>query len=276
MAENITCRMECEESIRRLSDLLSGSVVRLAQNQKRTAIAFSGGLDSSLIAHLHAGVSEVELFSVFMSGSHDERASVEAARVLGLEDRLHPYLLSEYELEAILPHMITLLGSRSLFDLGIALPLYVAAREAERGGFKTIATGQGADELFAGYRRYETMNPGELEEELRRDLLKLAEHGLKRDYSVARAHSIGLQLPFLDPELVEFAEEIPVELKVRDGIRKYILRRAAEALGLPPELSYRDKKAAQYSSGVHRTLKRIARKNGYLTRAPSSVSSDTR
>ena len=261
MTHNMTNTMGEDKITKRLSELLSRSVRKLAR--KRTAIAFSGGLDSSLITHLNRGVCEVELFTVYTKGSHDERASVDAARILVMEDRLHLHLLSEHELEAVLPDVITALGSTSFFDLSIALPLYIAAREAHRTGFETITTGQGADELFAGYRRYETMNPAHLEEELRTDLLKLTSSDLKRDYNAARTHSTELLLPFLDPELVEFAQHIPAELKVKNGVRKYILRRTAQTIGLPPELSCRDKSAAQYSSGIHKTLKKIARRNGY-------------
>ncbi|OYT62247.1 hypothetical protein B6U67_04655 [Methanosarcinales archaeon ex4484_138] len=273
MTHNIANTMGEDEIIRKLSELLLQSVRRLAR--KRTAIAFSGGLDSSLITHLHKGVCKVELFTVYTKGSHDERASVNAASILGMEDRLHLYLLSEHELEAVLPNAIAALGSTSFFDLGIALPLYIASREAHRTGFEAITTGQGADELFGGYKRYETMKPKKLDEELRRDLLKLTKQDLKRDYNAARDHSIELQLPFLEPELVEFAKQIPAELKVRNNVRKYILQRTAQTIGLPPELSFRDKKAAQYSSGIQKTLKKIARRNGYGKNQTEQYLTDT-
>jgi len=45
-------------------------------------------------------------------------------------------------------------------------------------------------------------------------------------------------------------------------MRKYILRKAAHAI-LPSELAFKEKRAAQYSSGIYPALVKLARKNGF-------------
>jgi asparagine synthase (glutamine-hydrolysing) len=45
-------------------------------------------------------------------------------------------------------------------------------------------------------------------------------------------------------------------------MRKYILRLAAKAI-LPHELVFKEKKAAQYSSGIYSALVKLAREKGY-------------
>jgi asparagine synthase (glutamine-hydrolysing) len=241
-------------------DLLSQLLVRSVEKRRyvRSAVAFSGGLDSSLIAHL-LREGDVELFAVSMEGSHDARAVERAAVLLGLKSRLHHYRLTEREVERVLPEVVAAVESSNLFTVSIAFPLYIAAREAQERGFRVMLSGQGADELFAGYKRYESMESEVLRRALREDFCRIAEVNLERDDKAAMAHSVELRVPFLDRDVVSFALSVPVELKVKKGVRKYALRRAAQRLRLAEELVWAEKRAAQYSSGVYRALRRVAR-----------------
>ncbi|MGE3166287.1 MAG: asparagine synthase (glutamine-hydrolyzing) [Planctomycetota bacterium] len=70
--------------------------------------------------------------------------------------------------------------------------------------------------------------------------LRLPEHLLMRVDKLTMAHSVEARVPFLDHELVEFAMRLPASYKLRDGVGKWLLKRAAEAY-LPTELVYRKK-----------------------------------
>jgi asparagine synthase (glutamine-hydrolysing) len=54
------------------------------------------------------------------------------------------------------------------------------------------------------------------------------------------AHSLEVRTPFLDYEFVEWAAQLPSEIKLRGVEGKYVLKRALEPL-LPREVLYRDK-----------------------------------
>ena len=54
------------------------------------------------------------------------------------------------------------------------------------------------------------------------------------------AHSLEARLPFLDHKLFELAKNIPVDLKVRDGMEKAVLRDAAKGV-LPDDIRLRRK-----------------------------------
>ena len=54
------------------------------------------------------------------------------------------------------------------------------------------------------------------------------------------ANSIEPRAPFLDYRIVEFAFNIPISLKIKNGIHKYILKKTAEKY-LPQEIIYRNK-----------------------------------
>ena len=80
------------------------------------------------------------------------------------------------------------------------------------------------------------------------------------------AHSIELREPFLDPEVIKVALATSLRLNVRggsDSFGKHVHRKLAERLGIPHDIAYRIKEAAQHGSGMHGTLDEIARTHGF-------------
>jgi asparagine synthase (glutamine-hydrolysing) len=69
---------------------------------------------------------------------------------------------------------------------------------------------------------------------------RLAELLLMRVDKMTMANSVEGREPYLDHHLVEFALALPAEMKVRDGVGKYLLKKAVAGL-LPPEITYREK-----------------------------------
>ncbi len=222
-------------------------------------IAFSGGVDSSLIAALS---HDPELYSVGMAGSHDIVQAEKASKELGLEDKLHLHEFTMGELESSVPDVIYAVESCDPQKVSIALPLFLAAKDAHVDGIRVMFSGQGADELFAGYKRYESLNTDELELALRKDLENIAENNLERDDAATMANAVELRVPYLDREVVELALRIAPELKIRNGARKYILRLAAGEV-LPHDIAWKEKKAAQYSSGFYSALEKLAKREGF-------------
>jgi asparagine synthase (glutamine-hydrolysing) len=74
--------------------------------------------------------------------------------------------------------------------------------------------------------------------ELKRRLPELL---LMRVDKMTMATSVEARVPFLDHELVEFALALPPEMKVRDGVGKYLLKRAVSRSLLPDHIVYRKK-----------------------------------
>jgi asparagine synthase (glutamine-hydrolysing) len=66
---------------------------------------------------------------------------------------------------------------------------------------------------------------------------------------MSMAHSIESRVPLLDHPLVEFALGLPLRMKLRDGQRKYLLKRVARRL-LPPPLLTRRKQGFGVPLGV--------------------------
>jgi asparagine synthase (glutamine-hydrolysing) len=215
--------------------------------------AFSGGVDSSLVAKL-AGLP---CLAIGRAGSHDLAQARKAAGALDLACEFVEITGQDVQeaLDAILP-VIPYPGP---VDTAIAITQYLITRSASELGHKRVLSGQGADELFGGYARY--MDSEDLGQELEKDVAGLR-HQLFRDQSVAGLNRTFLSLPYMDIRVVRAAQAIPPSDMIQDGVRKRPLRMVA-ARHLPPEIAYHEKKAMQYGTGVWKLLQGLARTNGY-------------
>ena len=237
-----------------LAGFLEAAVRRRVEGERRVAVSFSGGLDSSIVAHCAAKHSDVILCSAYSSGSRDEKQSEVVAEKLDLpivSEALTPEDIRR-ELKALdLPFDPTPMD-RSLWCI-----YSTTARLARENGAKTILLGQLADELFGGYVKYvrATEEGGVLAAEtmMEEDLARCGEVGLVRDELACSRHAEP-RFPFADESVASFALSISPDFKIRGGTRKPVLREAAKHLGLPEEVAESPKKAAQYSSGILKLL----------------------
>jgi asparagine synthase (glutamine-hydrolysing) len=104
------------------------------------------------------------------------------------------------------------------------------------------------------------MKENELEDALNADVEALIKQEIKMDYKIAKHFKKDLKTPYLHDDVVKCAQNIPVKYKVFNGERKIILKETALSFGLPKELVLRQKKAAQYSSGIIKELRRMAKR----------------
>ena len=120
-------------------------------------VFLSGGLDSSIVATIAARhLPGVLTFSMgFASAEHDES---EYARELaaGIGSRHHHFVFDETSFATLLPTVAAALDE-PLGDQAL-LPVYWLAREARRHA-TVVLSGEGADEVFAGYGYYAPFAP---------------------------------------------------------------------------------------------------------------------
>jgi len=246
-----------EEAARELAVLLEESVEERVRGHRRVAVSFSGGLDSSLLALLASKHTEVVLCSAYAPGSRDEGQSEKAAALLGLE--LETAVLDEKTVakrsrEAELPP-----GEATLMDKALWCIYSATSELAKRKKARMIILGQLADELFGGYMKYALKataeGAGAAERMMKEDVKACADRGFLRDEAACSA-SCEVRFPYADSGIASFAAWLPLGYKIRGGERKAVLRAAALELGLPEELAAAPKKAAQFSSGAAKLLKR--------------------
>ena len=213
-------------------------------------VFLSGGLDSSLIAALARRYKDpLDTFAVGMSGSEDLEAARLMARFLGT--RHHESLFSLDEAIRALPEVIYHLESFDRSLVRSAIANYFLAKLASEH-VKVSLSGEGADELFAGYDYLRSFDEESLERELREITLNLHNTNLQRCDRMSMAHSLEVRVPLLDDlEMVKLAFRIPLWLKLtpRDKMAKWILRRAAEKI-LPHSVAWRPKRKFADGAGL--------------------------
>jgi asparagine synthase (glutamine-hydrolysing) len=251
-----------------LRSLLFESTVERVKDVKRTAVAFSGGVDSAVVALL-AKMSEVDvhLITVGLENQQELRYAETASKAMGLPIHIQTYDLSD--VEETVSKVLWLIEEPDPMKVGVALPFFWTAETASKIGCSVLLAGQGGDELFGGYHRYlaelARKGPEALQKLLYQDVISSYSANFQRDYPVCAFHKVELRLPFLDREVVNFALSLPLKLKIEsseDKLRKRVLRRVAEKLGVPNFVANRPKKAVQYATGVQKALRKLAKREG--------------
>lgn len=241
---------------------LIGSVKKRLRGLSQVGVMFSGGVDSTILAYLSCEMGmETILYSVGHEDSADFKFAQKTARDISLP--LHLQRVTRDDVKYYLPLVLNAIGEFNLMKLGVGMPAYIAAEMAHEDGVKVMLSGQGADELFAGYHRYLKIyqkRGEEVHQDLESDIYNLYQVNLQRDDAVAMANGVELRVPYLDLDVINIAMNIPMEYKIEgedDQLRKRILREVARDLGVPEDNVKRPKKAAQYGSGIDKMIRRV-------------------
>lgn len=261
-------RATMQAAAEELQALLQQSIRQRVSGLKEIAVAFSGGLDSSIIAFL-AKKSKLKVRLIHVSLKNQPETEHARAVAKELELPLHVQLFTEEDVEKVVQRTVELIEEPDPIETSIGIPFYWTARKTAEMNLKVLLAGQGADELFGGYKRYVDDYLIHGSEKTRKrmfnDVARLYETNLEGDFKICNFHKVELRLPFATYRIAKFALGLPIRLKIepkRDTKRKLVLRKAAENLGLSQLVIGKPKKAIQYATGVNNILKKIAKKNG--------------
>ena len=228
----------------------------LADKEVHVGSFCSGGLDSSLVAALAA--EEIPHLHTFAVGMRDEKGEpsddLKAGRIVAkhIDSTHHELIFTEEEYYEALPKVIQKLESYDPSLVRCAVPCYFTCKLAA-DHVTVVLTGEGADEIFAGYHYMKRLPLDQVNQEARRNLCSLHNINLQRADRIGMYFSLELRVPFLDVEMIDLAMKIPPDLKIRDykgdRIEKWILRKAFEGSGyIPDEILWRYK--VQYTQGA--------------------------
>ncbi|MEM2995355.1 MAG: asparagine synthetase B [Candidatus Bathyarchaeia archaeon] len=261
-----------EKAVEKLKNLLEQSVKERVSGLREVAVAFSGGLDSSLIAFLAKRLRvNIHLIHVSLKNQLETEHAEKAAEALELP--IHTCLYEERQVAETLPKVVWLVEEPDPVKAGIGTALYWTAEIAADLGFRVLLAGQGADELFGGYKKYVSHYTLYGEEKTHKkmfdDITKMYEDNFERDSKICGFHNVELRLPFATYEIDKFAVELPVTLKIGlDGEqRKVVLRKLGEKVGLPQFIVERQKKAVQYATGISHVIGKLAKKENLSQKA---------
>lgn len=217
------------------------------------AVSLSGGLDSSIVAAIAKQYNpNLHLFTATIDsapGPDLENARV-MADFLGMEHHIHR--ITDDEVADIIPDAVWYLES---FDedciSGMISNYYVSKMLKEYSDLALV--GEGADELFGGYRmvlKNPAVKSDQQREELAKKLIEISYNtALRRLDRAWMANGVVYQTPYLDSKVVAFSQKIPMSWKIygEKQTEKFILREAFRDM-LPEQIANREK--LRFAMGV--------------------------
>ena len=211
-------------------------------------ISLSGGLDSSIISYFlkNKKISAIAIITKEFIATDLTYCQL-IANKFGFPLDLRN--ISTEELLAAVKETIKILKNFNSIEIRNSVVMYLALKSIKEKGGEGIITGDGADELFAGYNFFLKKNAGDLQNELERiwDVMHFPTRKIGEELGIT------VESPFLNENVIEFAKSVPANLKVRnEGDKKYgkwLLRKVFEDK-LPKSIVWRDKSPLQDGAGT--------------------------
>lgn len=217
----------------------------------------SGGLDSSVLAAIaRKKVKKLYTFAAGVEGAPDLIFAREMANYIKAEH--FEIIVDMSDILSVLPEVIYHLESFDALLVRSTILNYLLARFASQH-VPAVFSGEGGDELFAGYEYLRSIPQENLNEELIDIIGRLHNTALQRVDRSASSHGTLPLVAFLDPDVVDYALQIPAEYKSKDGVEKWILRQAVKDL-LPDQILNRRKSKFWQGGGVEDLLLNYAEK----------------
>ena len=212
-------------------------------------ILFSGGLDTSVLAVVASRFTLMKAFTVAFQGfpAPDVKYATLMANRLHLKNFVHYF--DEDELYEAVRTVVKTMRSYDPMEVRNSAAVLVGLKVAKEKGVNTVMTGDGCDELFAGYSFLFNLEKEKLDLELK----KLWEVMAFSSVPLAKTLEVEAKLPYLDPSFKAFAMKLDSGYKVRTERGKvwgkWIVRKAYENM-LPKEVAWRAKVPIEQGSGT--------------------------
>jgi asparagine synthase (glutamine-hydrolysing) len=264
------------------------------------AVALSGGLDSTIIAGLSSGIPAGKIVAITIGGAPQDEDAMIALRVAtGLSIPRRFESVSAESLYSSYPRIVLAFGAQ-----GAAYSAYFLGEAVRRHwtGAKVALCGEGADELFLGYRMHvdagsyveravdaltdvsgdsieaspllqlvagwRSLDAQEIRTQLNRLLRthQLANrHLIPFDHGMM-AHGIECRVPFLDREVALFVGRVPELARTAGNTSKLLLRLVATDLlrpfGLELERLVLDRKPSPLPAAMKAARAALSRRIG--------------
>jgi asparagine synthase (glutamine-hydrolysing) len=234
------------------------NAVKETVSDKKIGVAFSGGVDSTLLAKLVKDMGyNIHLLTIGFHDSHDINFAKEVNQILNF-----PHSISEIDPEKfkeVSQKINQTIKSDNLSWNENSIAFYYVAELAQKNRIETVVTANGIDELFCGYNSYrEAIEKGEDE------VTRMMDEKLKNEAEmmiavnkVTAEFGVKMVQPFLSQSFVDYSKTIPVSEKIHgqdDMQRKHPIRELAMDYGVPEVAAQKQKKALQYGSQIHKSL----------------------
>ncbi len=251
---------DLKDAALKLRDIIIEAVKRRMDDVN--AVSLSGGLDSSIVAAVAREFNpNIQLFTGIVQkapGPDLENAKL-MADFLGLEH--HIYEITDDDIRNFIPDAVWYLESFDEDCISGTISNYFVSKLVKQYSNAALV-GEGADELFGGYRmvlKNPKVKSAEQRERLAEKLLNISYNtALRRLDRAWMANAVMYKTPFLDTRVVAFSKKIPMEWKIygENQIEKYVLREAFRDM-LPEQIVNREKLRFAMGTGMDDVMDEI-------------------
>ena len=199
----------CTES---LKFLMYKAVRKRLMGDVPWGVLLSGGLDSSIVTAIACKIAashrpdypKVHSFCIGLEDSPDVKQAETLAKDLGTHHTSIRYTIPEGI--AALESVIRAVETYDVTTIRASVPMWLLARAISKRGIKVVLSGEGSDELFAGYL-YNLYCPdaSEMEAECQRKLSQLYAYDCLRANKSMGDFGVETRVPFLDKDVVDYA-----------------------------------------------------------------------
>ena len=227
----------------------------LNRAKKENAVLFSGGIDSTIIAYiLKTNNRKLSCYTIGLKDSPD----IKYAKIISNEYNL-PTTIKEVRTDEVIKaveEVKKIFKTDNKVEISIATTEYLALSLINESEKKSVFTGLGSEEIFAGYQRHLKAKEEnkDINETCWKGLRTMYDKDLIREYKLSRFFHTNEKTPFMDRQLIIDAMRISGDLKIIGNIKKFVLRQAAGIIGISRDYTMRPKKAAQYGSRVNKIV----------------------
>lgn len=216
--------LDIKEIKKHLKILIEEAVEKRLVADVPVGVFLSGGFDSSLVASIMKKYrKKIHSFTAGMENAPDILRAKEMANYLKTDH--HQLVYTKKDMEKALEKVIYHLESFDAPIVRSSIPMYFISKVASQY-VKVVLSGEGADELFAGYSYLENLKGVKLRKELNKAIKALEKTNLQRADRIGMAFALEVRVPFLDYRLLKFSLRIPYKfLEFGNGkMEKHLLR----------------------------------------------------
>jgi asparagine synthase (glutamine-hydrolysing) len=232
--------------------------IKQTVSKKNIGVAFSGGVDSTLVAKLCVNLGyDVTLLTIGFSESHDIVFAKEVNNHLKFTH--HILEIDPQHFDDITSRINKTIKTDNLSWNENCIAFYYVSKLAHSLGLDTVVTANGIDELFCGYNSYR-----EIIEQGHDKIMQYMDSKLENELKMMKAVNLvasefGVKIlqPLLSEEFIKFAKSVTISEKIQgkdDLMRKHAIRKVAIDVGVPELSANKRKKALQYGSKIHKKL----------------------
>tara|TARA_B100001765_G_scaffold159640_1_gene103872 strand:+ start:71 stop:1018 length:948 start_codon:yes stop_codon:yes gene_type:complete len=233
-----------EKSIKNIRTLLEEITLQCDANW----IALSGGLDSSILGWIK---KDQDLNAITIITKDFIGSDLSYSQIMGkhIDIPLELKYVNIDEMLNAIKETVKILKNFNDIEIRNSIVPYLYLNLLKGKNVTKVITGDGADEIFAGYNFLVKKDHSELQNELKR--IKKIMHFTSQ--KIADKLGMSIQMPFINESIIKLVETLPINLLInqKDGIKfgKWVLRKAFEN-ALPSNVVWREKTPMQDGSGT--------------------------